>query len=55
MTVCEECNADLPIPKDVMPGEVITCPDCGEAYEIKSTSPFLVTSKAETPQEDWGQ
>jgi alpha-aminoadipate carrier protein LysW len=52
--VCQECAAELPVPSDVMPGEVIICPECGESWEVKKASPFEIV-KAEAQGEDWGQ
>jgi len=26
---CKECGADIEIPDDALPGEIVSCPDCG--------------------------
>jgi len=55
MTKCTECDADIPIPKDAMEGEIVTCPDCGSSFElVKGTTGFDL-KVAKTVGEDWGQ
>jgi alpha-aminoadipate carrier protein LysW len=56
MVKCPQCDAELLIPKDVMEGELVTCPDCGESYSIHSdgAGSYSVT-KAEVEAEDWGE
>lgn len=54
MTNCPDCDNEIVIPEDSMKGEVITCGDCGESFEIDSTDP-IVLKKAEQEGEDWGQ
>ena len=55
MTKCTECDADIPIPKDAMEGEIVTCPDCGSSFElVKGTAGFDL-KVAKTVGEDWGQ
>ncbi|NOS62816.1 MAG: lysine biosynthesis protein LysW, partial [Nitrosarchaeum sp.] len=29
MSKCEECDADISVPKDAVEGEIVTCPECG--------------------------
>ena len=53
---CTECDAEIAIPDDIIPGEIITCPDCGmefEAQEVKGDC--LVLQIAEKVGEDWGE
>jgi len=52
---CIECDAEIPIPDDSMQGEIVTCPDCGESFElIKSSNEFSI-KPAQVVGEDWGQ
>lgn len=53
---CPECGGDLPIPDDVVIGEIVSCPDCGqeyEVYELSSEGPHV--RQAEVAAEDWGE
>jgi alpha-aminoadipate carrier protein LysW len=44
------------VPDDAMPGELVTCPDCGVDYEVETMSEHHVSLKvAETAGEDWGE
>jgi len=53
---CQECGAEMDIPADSIPGEIISCPDCGVEYEIVSISADKVEVKpAEEVGEDWGE
>ena len=54
MIVCPECDDELNIPEDHILGEIITCIDCGTAYEITNKEPVEI-KKAETIAEDWGE
>ena len=55
MTQCPEClTDDFKIPPDSMQGEIISCADCGESFEIITLEPLKIV-KAETEGEDWGQ
>ena len=53
-TMCPECDDELNIPEDHMVGEIITCMDCGMAYEISNVEPVEI-KHAETIAEDWGE
>ncbi|MFP3133102.1 MAG: alpha-aminoadipate/glutamate carrier protein LysW/ArgW [Nitrososphaeria archaeon] len=53
---CKECGADIEIPDDALPGEIVSCPDCGLEYEIVSIQAGKVELKlAEEIGEDWGE
>ncbi len=52
---CPECGAALPIPEDVMSGEIISCPDCGMDFEVNITSDDIELKPAEIEGEDWGE
>ncbi len=52
---CIECDAEIPIHDDSMQGEIVTCPDCGESFElVKSGNEFSIKA-AQVVGEDWGQ
>ncbi|MHA1372272.1 MAG: lysine biosynthesis protein LysW [Promethearchaeota archaeon] len=41
---------------DLVPGEVITCPDCGIDLEITSISDDSISlEKLDVAEEDWGE
>ena len=53
---CQDCGADINIPDDALVGEIVTCPDCGDDFEIASKAQNMVDLKpAESVGEDWGQ
>ena len=53
MTECPEC-AGVVKPKEMIEGEIFTCPECGVELEVTGVSPFAV-ALAPTEQEDWGE
>lgn len=55
---CLECLAAITVPNDAIDGEIVTCDECGSAFEleISSASPGVIVLKtAETVGEDWGE
>ena len=52
---CIECDAEIPIPDDSMKGEIVTCPDCGESFEIVKSGEKFSIKPAQVVGEDWGQ
>ena len=53
---CLECDGEIELPKDVIVGEIVTCPDCGVDYEVSEvTSNKISLKKAEEIGEDWGE
>lgn len=52
---CIECDAVIPIPDDSMQGEIVTCPDCGESFELVKTGEEFSIKPAQVVGEDWGQ
>jgi alpha-aminoadipate carrier protein LysW len=52
---CIECDAEIPIPEDSMQGEIVTCPDCGESFEIVKSGEKFSIKPAQVVGEDWGQ
>ena len=53
MTQCPECDAGLQL-KEMIEGEVFSCPDCGTELEVTSAAPFTVAA-APREEEDWGE
>jgi len=53
MTECPECAAELQ-PKELIEGEIFSCPDCGTELEVTGVSPFAV-APAPSEKEDWGE
>jgi alpha-aminoadipate carrier protein LysW len=53
---CSECEAEIEIPEDVIPGEIVSCPDCGLEFEVQEVKgDCLVLQAAEKIGEDWGE
>jgi alpha-aminoadipate/glutamate carrier protein LysW len=52
---CKECDAEIPIPSDSMQGEIVTCPDCGESFELVKSGDEFSIKPAQVVGEDWGQ
>jgi alpha-aminoadipate/glutamate carrier protein LysW len=55
MTNCAECDANIPVPKDALEGEIVTCPDCGASFELVKNQDGFDLKPAQTVGEDWGQ
>lgn len=56
ITKCFECDGDINIPDDAVLGEIVTCPDCGQDYEVKALKDGSASlEKAESVGEDWGE
>ncbi len=55
MSKCEECDADISIPKDAVEGEIVTCPECGASFELAKDSNGFQLKPAQSVGEDWGQ
>jgi alpha-aminoadipate/glutamate carrier protein LysW len=53
MTNCPECEATV-APKDMIEGEIFSCPDCGSELEVTARLPFSVVP-APRVAEDWGE
>ena len=54
MVKCPECDAEIKVPSDSIEGEIVTCPDCGAVWLVKS-SDGLGIKPAQVVGEDWGQ
>ena len=53
---CQDCDATMQILDDVVIGEIISCPDCGNEFEVSKIDSNNVTlSPAESVGEDWGE
>ena len=55
MSKCEECDADISIPKDAVEGEIVTCPKCGASFELAKGSNGFQLKPAQSVGVDWGQ
>jgi len=54
--VCSECGAKIEVPKDVMKGDILTCPDCGLELEVKDVgSGCVAVEELQIKGEDWGE
>ncbi len=53
---CPECDAKLNIPEDASVGEIVSCSDCGDDFEISIKEGSRIELKhAESVGEDWGE
>jgi alpha-aminoadipate carrier protein LysW len=56
MVLCPDCDTDLDIEADeVDEGEVISCPECGNDFEVVTTDPLelkAVDEEAEYEEDD---
>jgi len=54
---CPECDAQLSVPSDAIQGEVVTCRDCGSAFELvmQADASLFTLRPAELEEEDWGE
>lgn len=53
---CPKCDAEIKVPEDASVGEIVSCPDCGEDFEIASKNGGTCKLKnAEKVGEDWGE
>jgi alpha-aminoadipate carrier protein LysW len=51
---CVVCEGKVEVSKELLEGEIITCPDCGSELEVISLDPLTVAEAPEV-QEDWGE
>jgi alpha-aminoadipate carrier protein LysW len=51
---CPECDAEITLAQDTLPGEIIQCPDCGAELEVLSLNPPRLDLAPEE-EEDWGE
>jgi alpha-aminoadipate carrier protein LysW len=55
-STCTECGGTLTLPEDVLVGEIVSCPDCGNEFEVKEKKEAEVTLvPAPKVEEDWGE
>ena len=54
MSECPVCEADVTFEGEVVPHELISCPECAGDLEVVSVDP-LVLSEAPEEAEDWGE
>ncbi|HZW58061.1 MAG TPA: alpha-aminoadipate/glutamate carrier protein LysW/ArgW [Nitrososphaerales archaeon] len=57
-TNCPECLAEISVPNDAIDGEIVTCNECGSAFELEisqSSSGVVTLKPAESVGEDWGE
>ena len=53
--ICPECDADIITPEDSVQGEIVSCQDCGQSYELVEAENSMQLKVAETIGEDWGE
>jgi alpha-aminoadipate carrier protein LysW len=52
--LCPECEATLTL-DNVLPGEIVVCPDCGIELEVTAIAPSVELALAPQEAEDWGE
>jgi len=53
---CVDCKALIEMPEDAIPGEIVSCPDCGLDYVVEEDeSGMLVLKELMIEGEDWGE
>ena len=51
---CPDFAAQVPLSDDVMPGEIVQCPECGRDLETVAGDPWSLVAAPEE-EEDWGE
>ena len=54
MATCPVCDGEVELADDVVPGELIECPDCGSELEVLEVDPPELAEAPES-EEDWGE
>jgi alpha-aminoadipate carrier protein LysW len=54
VSICPECNAEVPVEGNVRVGEIVVCPDCQTELELVSVNPVELALAPEI-EEDWGE
>ena len=54
VTTCLECSSDIPLPENVVVGEIVPCADCGTELEVVALEPLKLRPAPEI-EEDWGE
>ncbi|MCW4033585.1 MAG: alpha-aminoadipate/glutamate carrier protein LysW/ArgW [Candidatus Bathyarchaeota archaeon] len=53
---CPECSGEIEVPDDAMQGEIVSCPDCGEEFEVNvNEKKDKELKKMVAEREDWGE
>ncbi len=53
---CMDCGRGIEVPKEVLVGEIIDCPDCGLEYVVVETDDGqLLIKELALKGEDWGE
>ncbi len=53
---CPECDVDIDIPNDALDGEMLSCSDCGEEFEVNiRKNKKIELKKMIAEREDWGE
>jgi alpha-aminoadipate carrier protein LysW len=53
---CPECDIDIDVPDDAIDGEILSCLDCGEEFEVNiRKNKKIELKKMIAEREDWGE
>jgi len=52
---CPDCEAAVSIPDDAVPGEIVTCQDCGLDLEVVKSGQTYSVKALVVEKEDWGE
>lgn len=53
-TECPVCGSTVDVGENVIPGELLSCGDCGSELEVRSLAPVEL-QEAPMAAEDWGE
>lgn len=54
MIECPVCGGTVNLGPETVPGELISCSECGSELEVTGVNPFTV-AEAPKEEEDWGE
>jgi len=52
---CEVCGSEFDLPDDVMDGELVSCPTCGQKYQVIVQGNNVQIKAITVEAEDWGE
>ncbi len=53
--ICEVCGAEIPVPSDAVDGELVSCPQCGQKYQVVVQGNSIQLKAIKVEEEDWGE
>jgi len=53
-SVCPDCDANVSVTTDILPGEIVECSECMVELEVLSVEPLTLVTAPDV-EEDWGE